>query len=129
MYFLYLIRGKKKVEDTTTKVLAQPDKEKIQKVVKQAAQQPIGQEQTSVPAQNSEPAKEVKPKLKVPAEQSVAVAQPQPTAQSAQVPTTPQSAQTPAVQQPKNKKLKWWIWLIFGLVIVGLGVGLYFWIF
>ena len=44
-----------------------------------------------------------------------------------------QSAQTkPGVQQsageqtqPAKKKLKWWIWLIIAVVLIGAGVGLY----
>jgi hypothetical protein len=128
--------------DSTTQGQAQPvDQKQIKKVVKQAAQQPIGQEQTQTPQENSEPMisgaaqEEAKPKLKVPAKQPVVAAQPQPVAQPvvtppAQAPVTPQPAQTPAVQQPvKNKKLKWWIWLIFGVVLIAAGVGLYFWIF
>ncbi|MCK5043726.1 hypothetical protein KAR52_01870, partial [Candidatus Pacearchaeota archaeon] len=78
--------------EDTTQAPVQPEQKKIEKVVKQAAQQPMGQEPLT-PEQNSEPAiseptKEVKPKLKVPAKQPVAVAQPQPTAQSTQVPAT-----------------------------------------
>lgn len=134
------------MEDSTTQEQAQPvDQKKIEKVVKQAAQQPIGQEQVQTPEQNSEPMisgstqEEVKPKLKVPAKQPAVAAQSKPAPQTAQTPpvsqptqtpATPQPAQTPAVQQPAaDKKLKWWIWLIFGLVLIGLGVGLYLWIF
>lgn len=124
------------MEDSATQEQTQPvDQKKIENVVKQAVQQPIGQEQVQTPQQNSEPMisgvaqEEVKPKLKVPKKQPVAV-QPQTSTQPAQTPVTPQPAQTPAVQQPvKSKKLKWWVWLIFGVVLIGIGVGLYFWIF
>ena len=40
-----------------------------------------------------------------------------------------QSAQTAAQPQPIKKKSKWWIWLIVGIVVLGIAAGLYFFVF
>ena len=40
-----------------------------------------------------------------------------------------QPAQTVAQPQPIKKKSKWWIWLIVGLVVLGIAAGLYFFVF
>ena len=48
--------------------------------------------------------------------------------QSQQPIQTPQ-AQAGVQAMPVKKKSKWWIWLIMGIVIIGLGVGSYFMFF
>jgi hypothetical protein len=40
-----------------------------------------------------------------------------------------QPAQTAAQPQPIKKKSKWWIWLIVGIVVLGIAAGLYFFVF
>lgn len=49
-------------------------------------------------------------------------------------PVTTQPAQQPVEQkgevtEPVEKKSKWYIWLIITLVIIGAGIGVYFWFF
>lgn len=48
--------------------------------------------------------------------------------------TTQQPTQQPVEQKeevtkPAKKKSKWYIWLIITLVIIGAGIGVYFWRF
>lgn len=48
--------------------------------------------------------------------------------------TTQQPVQQPVEQKgevakPAKKKSKWYIWLILTLVIIGAGIGVYFWFF
>ncbi len=41
----------------------------------------------------------------------------------------PRPAQTTTQPQPIKKKSKWWIWLIVGIVVLGIAAGLYFFVF
>ena len=55
----------------------------------------------------------------------------QPTIQQpaqAAVPAGQQPVQQPG-QPPVKKKSKWWIWLIVAVVIIGIALGLFFWLF
>ena len=43
--------------------------------------------------------------------------------------TQPASETSNVSEQPsEGKKMQWWIWLIIALVVVGAGVGIYFWL-
>jgi len=57
------------------------------------------------------------------------VKQPTPSVVSQPLPVQQPSTEPQAVQEPEQKKSKWWIWVIVAAVVIGAGIGLYFWIF
>ena len=82
----------------------------------QETKQPVQQEtQPAGASQAPQTGQPVQPKAQ-PAQKTAAQPQAQP-------------AQTVAQPQPIKKKSKWWIWLIVGIVVLGIAAGLYFFVF
>ena len=64
--------------------------------------------------------------------QSAGISQPVQAAQPVQktaVQPQAQPVQTAAQPQPVKKKSKWWIWLIVGIVVLGIAAALYLFVF